>query len=89
MLSKFSGYKCYLGIAAAALALIAHAAGATIPGVMVDDGAIMQNLWLLFMGAATRSAIAKVAGPQDLALLTKALTAFAAAASASTTEKAK
>lgn len=73
MLEAIDGYKTYIGLAFGALALVAHAAGINVPGLNVDDSAILTNLWLVFMAAAGRSALAKVASPQEIAALLKML----------------
>jgi hypothetical protein len=77
MLKQIDGRKTYIGLAIGAVALIAHAAGVDIPGLKVDDSAILTNLWLIFMAAVGRSAVAKIVSPQDIAAFLKLLAASA------------
>ena len=53
-----TGKKTYLLLALGALAVIGHRLGVPLPpGILIDDGAILINLWLLLLGAAARHAV--------------------------------
>ena len=63
-LNMLQGYKTYLGIAIAILAVLAvKFLGITIPGMTVDPNNWVTTIWELIMVGFGRSAIAKVETP--------------------------
>jgi hypothetical protein len=61
ILSAINGKKFYIGALVGTIALVCHKLGIPIPGVEINDDAIMQNLWLLWMGSAAAHKLQKVA----------------------------
>lgn len=57
VLNFLDGKKVYLGCVLGACALVCHKLGIPMPGITVDDSAVMQNLYVLAMVAAGRSAM--------------------------------
>ena len=60
-MSALNGYKTYIGLGVGAVVLVAHSAGVPLPpGITVDDGQLLNNLWLIGVAAAARHAVSKV-----------------------------
>jgi hypothetical protein len=58
------GYKTYIGLGIGAAIVIVHKLGVDIPGVAIDDAAVAQNLWTLFLAATARHALGKTEPPK-------------------------
>jgi hypothetical protein len=63
VISLFSGKKVYIGCFVGMAVLLLHKAGVPMPGVTIDDQAILNNLWILFMVAFGRAAMPDKKGP--------------------------
>ena len=63
-LSALQGWKTYIGVGIAILAVLAvHFLQIKIPGMTVDDSNWLATVWELVMLAFGRSALAKVGAP--------------------------
>ena len=62
ILNAVDGYKTYIALVLGAIVIVANHFGIHAPGTTLDPNNWLNDLYLLILGATSRSAVTKVGG---------------------------